>query len=228
MASDTGAGASPVRALIFDFDGLIIDTEGLYASALVEILAPHGITPDLDAMGHLFGSTGPQNDAAWAAVLAEWGDHWDMAGLGQLILHHAGDRFDELPLLPGVLELLDAADEAGWGLAIATGKDRARLDQHLDRLDIGKRFDEIVTAAEVPRGKPAPDIFLEAARRLDVPPPACVVLEDSLPGCEGALAAGMVAVACPGTVTAGLEFPATVRRVASLLHVSLDDLPHPS
>jgi HAD superfamily hydrolase (TIGR01509 family) len=191
---------------------------------LVEELAEWGITPDLGAMGHLFGSTGPENEAAWAAVTATWGEGLDMAGLGERILHRAAGRFDELPLLPGVAELLDAADERGWRLAIATGKDRERLDAHLARLGIAERFGAIVTAAEVPNGKPAPDIFLEAARRLGVPPGACVVLEDSLPGCQGALAAGMVAVACPGVVTRDLEFPGTVRRVTSLLELSLDDL----
>ena len=84
-----------------------------------------------------------------------------------------------------------------------------------------------MTAEEVAHGKPAPDIFLEAARRLGVAPECCVVLEDSLPGCQAAHAAGMVAVACPGPVTAGLDFPDEVHRVASLLDVSLAELAAP-
>ena len=224
-----------LRALIFDFDGLIVDTEGLYAATLIEVLAARGVEVDLADIGHLFGSTGPDNDAAWEAVLADWGgglvagdaldnDVFDNDALDEAIRAHAGTGFDELPLLPGVVELFDAARAAGWRCALATGKARWRLDEHLARLGIADRFDVIVTAEEVANGKPAPDIFLEAARRLGVDPGACVVLEDSVPGCQAAHAAGMVAVACPGPVTAGLEFPAGVRRVASLLEVRLDEL----
>lgn len=217
------------RGLIFDFDGLIVDTEGLYASTLVEVLAARGVPVDVAGIGHLFGSTGPENDAAWVAVLADWGGGLDkatldMATVDEAIRVHAGSGFDELPLLPGVVELLDAADAAGWRTALATGKARWRLDEHLARLGIGPRFDVVVTAEEVANGKPAPDIFLEAARRLGVDPADCVVLEDSVPGCEAAHAAGMVAVACPGPVTAGLEFPVGSRRVASLVEVRLDEL----
>jgi beta-phosphoglucomutase-like phosphatase (HAD superfamily) len=224
MAPAPGRGDRFERALIFDFDGLIIDTEGLYASLLVEVLAEHGIAADLSSMGHLFGSTGPDTEAAWDAAIAGWGASWDMSELGRHILAHAGDRFDQLPLLPGVAELLDAAEDAGWGLAIATGKERVRLEGHLVRLGIGERFHAVVTAEEVSCGKPAPDIFLEAARRLEVAPERCVVLEDSVPGCQGALAAGMAAVACPGTVTRGLAFPEAARRIETLLHLTLEDL----
>lgn len=80
----------------------------------------------------------------------------------------------------------------------------------------------IVTRADVARGKPAPDIFLEAARLLGVEPRACLVLEDSPHGCEAALAAGMRVVACPSVVTAHCAFPEGVALVGSLLDVTLD------
>lgn len=217
-------GTADARGLIFDFDGLIIDTEGLYAATLLEVLAARGVTTDLAAIGHLFGSTGPESEAAWAAASAGWGADLGRDGIDELVRRSAGDAFDALPLLPGVTEVLDAAEAAGWRVALATGKARWRLDEHLARLGIADRFSVVVTAEEVPNGKPAPDIFLEAARRLGVEPSACVVLEDSLPGCRAATAAGMVAVACPGPVTADLDFPAEARRVASLLELRLDEL----
>lgn len=227
-AAPPGAGPPPAgasaRGLIFDFDGLIIDTEGLYATTLLEVLAARGVATDLAAIGHLFGSTGPESEAAWAAASAGWGADLGGEGLDELVRRAAGDGFDELPLLPGVVELLDAAEAAGWRTALATGKARWRLDEHLARLGIAERFSVVVTAEEVENGKPAPDIFLEAARRLGVEPSACVVLEDSLPGCQAASAAGMVAVACPGPVTAGLDFPSGARRVASLLELRLEEL----
>jgi beta-phosphoglucomutase-like phosphatase (HAD superfamily) len=81
-----------------------------------------------------------------------------------------------------------------------------------------------VTAGEVAKGKPAPDIFLEVARRLGLDPAECVVLEDSVPGCEAALAAGMQVVVCPSLVSAHCEFPVDVRRVGSLTELAIDDL----
>jgi beta-phosphoglucomutase-like phosphatase (HAD superfamily) len=86
------------------------------------------------------------------------------------------------------------------------------------------RFDEIVTAADVARGKPAPDIFLEVARRLGLAPSECVVLEDSLPGYEAALAAGMSVVVCPCAVTRHCVFPSEARVVESLREVRLREL----
>jgi beta-phosphoglucomutase-like phosphatase (HAD superfamily) len=107
----------------------------------------------------------------------------------------------------------------GLRVGLATGQDLERLPGRLARLEIHEHCDAVVTAEEVPRGKPHPDIFLEAARRLEVDPSACLVLEDSVPGCEAALAAGMRVVACPSSVTAHCTFPAEARRVTSLLEL---------
>ena len=78
-----------------------------------------------------------------------------------------------------------------------------------------------MTRADVALGKPAPDIFVEVARRLAVAPDDCIVLEDSIHGCEAALAAGMQVIACPSLVTAHIELPAGVTQVESLLDVRL-------
>lgn len=212
------------RALIFDFDGLVVATEDLYADAMIEEMAARRVVVTMADIAHLFGSTGPENEAMWDALLVAWGAGLDLDALEDRIRDRVGTGFDELEVLPGVVELLDAADEAGWRTALATGKARWRLDEHLARLGIGPRFEVIVTAEEVAAGKPAPDIFLEAARRLGVAPGGCVVLEDSLPGCLGARAAGMVAVACPSRVTESVELPPGVARVSSLLEVRLEEL----
>jgi beta-phosphoglucomutase len=98
------------------------------------------------------------------------------------------------------------------------------LLREFTRLDVGHFFAAVVTAADVARGKPAPDVFLATAAALGVEPADCVVLEDSPKGCAGALAAGMQVVACPSAVTAHCEFPDGVRIVDSLLSLSLDDL----
>jgi HAD superfamily hydrolase (TIGR01509 family) len=212
-----------VPGLILDFDGLMVDTERCLADALVEVLAGMGVTATYGDFGHLFGST--EVDEAWEALVERWcGTAVSMAELDARLDPLVAPRVDALPLLPGVEELLRGARAAGWGVALATGRERERLDTLLERLGVAGHFDAVVTAAEVARGKPAPDIFLAAAVRLDLPPAACTVVEDSVPGCEAAVAAGMRVVVCPSAVSAHCDFPAQARRVASLVELSVADL----
>jgi HAD superfamily hydrolase (TIGR01509 family) len=214
-----------VPALIFDYDGLLADTEALAATVLVELLAARGITTDFATMAPHFGSTGPENDVAWDHQLKSWlGADADASGFEALAWEQIEARRHEVPLCAGVAELLDAADRAGWQTAIGTGQARARLDHHLEHLGLLERFDVIVTASEVAHGKPAPDVFLEVARRLGREPNECVVFEDSLPGYQAALAAGMAVVVCPCAVTRHSTFPPEARVVATLHEVSLDEL----
>jgi HAD superfamily hydrolase (TIGR01509 family) len=172
--------------------------------------------------GHVFGST--DNDHEWTALLAQWCPGRTMAELDDVVWPRTHDARGSLPLLPGVRELLVAAHELEWGVGIATGHPRERLLREFTRLDIGHFFHAVVTAADVARGKPAPDVFLATAAALGVDAADCVVLEDSPHGCAGALAAGMQVVACPSVVTAHCAFPDGVRIVDSLLSLSLDDL----
>jgi HAD superfamily hydrolase (TIGR01509 family) len=214
-----------VPALIFDYDGLLADTEELAATILVEFLGARGVTTDFAAMAPFFGSTGPEIDAAWDRQLRRWlGADADAAAFEALAWERIEVQRHEVPLCAGVAELLDAAEGAGWPVAVGTGQARSRLDHHLAHLGLLDRFDAIVTAADVARGKPAPDIFLEVARRLGREPSDCVVFEDSLPGYEAALAAGMAVVVCPCAVTRHTSFPSEARVVASLHEVSLDEL----
>jgi HAD superfamily hydrolase (TIGR01509 family) len=214
-----------VSALIFDYDGLLADTEELAASVLVALLAERGVATGFESMVGFMGSTGPVNDAAWERWVQEWlGPDEDPAAFEAAAWELIEARRHEVPIRPGVLELLDEAHRRGWKVAIGTGQSRARLDNHLAHLGLLGRFDEVVTAADVARGKPAPDIFLEVARRLGLAPSECVVLEDSLPGYEAALAAGMSVIVCPCAVTRHATFPPDARVVESLLEVALHEL----
>lgn len=201
---------------MFDYDGLIVDSERLGAEVFIEVMAEAGGTVTIEEIAHLFGST--ESDHLWDELITS------RCGLSPAeVIERMTPRIraghDQLPLLPGVREVLDAARGRGMKVGLATGQDLERLPGRLARLEIHEHFDAVVTAEEVPRGKPHPDIFLEAARRLEVEPSACLVLEDSVPGCEAALAAGMRVVACPSSVTAHCAFPAEARRVTSLLEL---------
>lgn len=208
-----------LRALIFDCDGVIIDSERVMAECTLEVLAEWGATDvDLDTVAHIFGSVdfGPQ----WDELIRGWCGR-SAAELDARLADMVAPRKDALPLLPGVRELIDAADADGVKVGLGTGGSRSFLEPRLERLGILHRFHAVVTRADVEQGKPAPDIYLEVARRLDVDPATCLVLEDSVPGCEAAIAAGMRVIACPSIVTAGCEFPDGAVRVASLLEVTL-------
>ena len=171
------------------------------------------------------GSTGPVNDALWAEwVHTNVGPDADPDELDAVAWEIIEARRHEVPLCDGVVEMLDVAEAAGWPLAIGTGTARVKVERHLSNMGIFHRFAEVVTAAEVAHGKPAPDIYLEVARRLGRAPSDCIVFEDSLPGYEAAIAAGMTVFVVPCTVTRFSTFPPAAQMVASLRAVELGNL----
>jgi HAD superfamily hydrolase (TIGR01509 family) len=207
-----------LEVLIFDFDGLIIDSERVEADCIIEVVAEWGHAMSYRDIGHLFGSV--DADEQWEELLGATCGR-TLSELDERLHTMVSPLKDQLPLLPGVRDLLDAAHDRGLRVGIGTGNTTSTLERRLGRHGVFERFDAIVTRAEVAHGKPAPDIYLEVATRLQARPEACLVLEDSAIGCEAALAAGMRVVACPSVVTAHCTFPAGVQRVQSLLDVAL-------
>lgn len=214
-----------MRALIFDYDGLMIDSETLAARIVLELFAHHGAEASFAEVAPFVGSTGFHVEDRWREwVSGALAGGPDVDTFNATLWERIDCDLPTLELMPGVAALIDAADAAGWKVGIGSGQNRARLERGLKRLGVQERFDSIVTASDVGIGKPAPDIFLEVARQLDAAPKDCVVLEDSEPGCAAALAAGMAVIACPCEVTRESEFPAGVRVVESLEDLSLADL----
>ena len=210
-------------ALVFDFDGLMIDSERVLAAMIIEVVVDRGGAVTIETFGHLLGSTAVDHE--WDRLVPTWCDPpITLAELDALVWPRVHKLVDRLPLLPGVADLIKVARSLDWNLALATGHTADRLYPRLDRLGVLRDFDAIVLASEVALGKPAPDIFMKAADRLGLLPKDCVVLEDSLAGCEAAIAAGMAVVVCPSPVTAHLEFPEAAWRVPSLKSVCPDDL----
>ena len=205
--------------MIFDYDGVVVDSERALADLVIEIVAERGGAVGYTDFGHLFGTV--DADDVWDALVPTWCDGFTGAELDRELSVRAPAVVEHLPPLEGVRELLAAARADGWRIGLGTGADRERLERRLARNELFELFDAIVTRADVSRGKPEPDIFLEVARRLDVDPDACVVLEDSPHGCQAGIAAGMRVIACPSVVTAHCVFPDGVARVTSLLEISL-------
>lgn len=209
--------------LIFDYDGLMVDSELMLAECVIDAIAHFGGAVTVQDFGHLFGST--EMNAEWDRLLATWcKEPVTLTDLWNHITPVVVERGDALPLMPGVAELIEEAKAAGWRVGLGTGQSWARLEARLRRNNVFECFDAIVSAGDVARGKPAPDVFLEVARRLGVDAADCIVLEDSLPGCEAALAAGMGVVVCPSLVSAHCPFPDGIRRVESLTELTIADL----
>jgi HAD superfamily hydrolase (TIGR01509 family) len=212
----------PVKALIFDFDGLIVDTEMPAYRSWADLYARHGVELPLDRWLLDLGTHGMFDACAELEALA--GIRVDrQAMLSERRAHHIS--LCELePLRPGVADLIEAGHAAGLRLAVASSSDRAWIDRWLGHHNLLERFHCIRTRDDVERVKPAPDLFLSAAECLDVSPCECVVLEDSPNGMRAAAAAGMRCVAVPTALLASVELPAVTLRLESLADLSLADL----
>jgi putative hydrolase of the HAD superfamily len=212
-----------VGALVFDFDGLILDTETCTYETTAGIFAEHGVTLDL-AWWH--STIGTADHPHWSEILADrLGRPVDRAALVARREARRLTVLDRLPPCAGVVELLDDATAQGVPTAVASSSGLDWVGGHLDRLGLRMRFGAVVTRDDLggasARTKPAPDLFLLAAERLGVEPPQCVAFEDSPNGVVAARAAGMVVVAVPGPMTAGLDLSAADLVLPSLADVDL-------
>jgi len=180
-----------IQAVLFDFDGVLVDSEPIRFKTGARALEEIGVSLTWDRfMRFWLGRT----DAAGLRDLL--GDRFEADGQRVVTRRNAlyEERLDEVPAFPDTVRLMERVPD-GTKLAVATGSRRMEVDRILTRLRLLSRFRAIVTAEDYARAKPAPDPFLAAARRLDLPPASCLVIEDSLAGVTAARAAGMRVVA---------------------------------
>jgi HAD superfamily hydrolase (TIGR01509 family) len=213
-------------ALIYDFDGLILDTETCTYDAVRAAFAEHGQELGVAAWQAILGTA---DHPHWTEMLADrLGRPVDREALTARREEQRMAVLRTLPPCAGVEDLLDAAVASGVPNAVGSSSAARWVVGHLERLGIRDRFAVVATSDDVGgdprRTKPAPDIFLAAARSLGVDPGSCVVLEDSPNGVLAARAAGMPVVAVPGPMTEGLDFGGADLVVPSLVGVSLEDL----
>src|SRR4051812_21494191 len=182
----------PVDAVIFDMDGTLLDSESVYIAGMQDAARTLGLELPLALCHAMVGVPSRecnlmlQEHYGAAFDLAEFRGHFSTSVQRQM-----GER---VPLKPGVVELLDFLKAKGLPLAIATSAGRATAERNLGRAGLLDRFTALATRDDVEHAKPAPDVYLEAARRLGVAPPHCVAFEDSSIGILAAHAAGMRAV----------------------------------
>jgi len=207
-----------IEAVVFDLDGVLLDTEELWNEARRQISGERGGRWRDDAQRAMMGMSSPE----WSRYMH------DVVGVpdppeeisAEVVKRLEALYRERLPLVPGALEAVRRIGER-WPLAIASSSNRPLIDLFLELTGTGQLFRATVSSEEVARGKPAPDVYLEAARQLGVSPATCAAIEDSENGIRSAAAAGMRVIAIPNHV-----FPPSDEAL-SLAHVvlgSLDEL----
>jgi putative hydrolase of the HAD superfamily len=190
-------------AVVFDFDGLILDTEwAIYESALAAFSA-HGHHLSVEAWSTIIGTNSDVDETWWDAVCDAAGvTGFDRALFDAAYAEQDRSIRDRLPANAGVPELIAELTEAGVPIGIASSSSRAWLEHHTTRLGLAPHFATMVGADVVGGvGKPAPDVYLRACADLHADPARSVALEDSAHGATAAKAAGMAVVAVPSRIT---------------------------
>ena len=181
-----------VQAVIFDLDGVLLESEQLWNEAKRTVVDAAGGSWQDDAPRDMMGMSAPE----WTAYLRdELGVDRELDEINRAVVDEMRSLYrDGLPLLDGAQDAVRALGER-WPLGLASSSNREIID--LVVAEAGFAFDAIVSSEEVDRGKPAPDVYLRAAEMLGVDPSACVAVEDSSNGLRSAAAAGMAVIAVP-------------------------------
>jgi HAD superfamily hydrolase (TIGR01509 family) len=183
-----------IDAVVFDLDGLLLDSEQVWDDVREQLVRERGGTWSDTAQADMMGMSSPE----WSRYMHDTlGLRESPDEINDEVVRRMLERYRErLPLLPGALEAVRRL-AAKWPLGLASSSNREVIEAFLDAARVRDLFAATVSSEEVARGKPAPDVFLEAARRLGVPPQRCAAIEDSANGLRAARAAGMRVVAIP-------------------------------
>jgi HAD superfamily hydrolase (TIGR01509 family) len=206
-----------IEAVIFDMDGLLVDTEPLHYEATNLVLKEYGkvLTPEVNQR-----FIGLGDETFWSAVREDFGITDSVADLRGKRIGQMLRLIEAEPVvrMPGAAELVRGCSQRGYRVAVASSTPLQQVYAILESAAIREQFQVIVSGEmeEVARGKPAPDIFLHTSKLLEVVPERCLVFEDSSPGVIGASEAGMRAVAVPNEHTEGSDFSRAARVVESL------------
>ncbi len=207
----SGSPTSP-QAVVFDCDGLLLDTETAWTRAETTLFERHGSTFTMDHKRDLIGSSHSVAAAKLEAML-------ELPGEGERLINELHDLVMEeathdVEPRPGAVDLVDALIAASIPIAVASNSPRAFLDSVLRTAGVADRFAITVAGDEVDHPKPAPDIYLEACRRLHADPARSVALEDSPTGAQAAHAAGLTVIGVP--YLPDMEIPPADLTTASL------------
>jgi beta-phosphoglucomutase family hydrolase len=211
-----------LKAVIFDMDGVIVNTELIHSEAFENILSEYGVTPEKNMHGtvHEAGKTTPE---VWEDLKIKY----DFEASTEELTAKKRDVMTTvinkgLEPLPGLIELLKELSNHTILLAVASSAQENRIVTILEMVGIAKYFKVIISADDVEQRKPAPEPYEKAARLLGVEPADCVVIEDTEIGITSAKAAGMKAIAVPNEYTKRMDFDKADKVVSSLEDISYD------
>ncbi|MBI5945037.1 MAG: HAD family phosphatase [Chloroflexi bacterium] len=217
-----------LKALIFDFDGLILDTETPEVLVWQSIYKDHGFELPVQEWEKTIGGYGISNFDAAEHLAHLSSGRLDPASLRIRYRNEADVIIHANPILPGVLDMIEQGRQSGLQVAIGSSSPHSWVDTHAKRLGIFEHFDRIICQDDVAPGrtKPNPDIYLKALEQLNVKNDAAVVFEDSPNGVLAARRAEIFAVAVPNplTVKMGVSGDVTVSSLAELSLVELSEL----
>jgi len=214
-----GTGALGLGAVVFDFDGLILDTETSAFVTMQAAFADHGVELSLEAFSELLGRADNRPWIEWLEEEVGSPIEREAVHARRLEAHHA--LVAEQDVMPGVVEVIDQADALGIPALVASSSPRYWIDQHLERLGLLDRFVGLFTREDVERAKPWPDLYLAAVASVGVEPAQAVAFEDSYNGSMAATAAGLYCVAVPSEITGHQDFSHCDLVVRSLSDVDL-------
>jgi putative hydrolase of the HAD superfamily len=213
-----------IRGLLFDFDGLLVDTETPSRLAYEELYRDHGHELPLDKWATLVGTIGAEFDPD--AHLEELvGQPLDRDRIAQRLRARERELSDLEDLRPGIEDYLAEAERLGLKTAIVSSSTREWIERHLQRLDRWKSWDAIVAAdGDVTRAKPQPTLYLDALDALGLKPSEGIAFEDSLNGIRAAKGAGIFCVAVPNPITETFALDEADLLLGSLEELPLDEL----
>lgn len=190
-------GASrPIRGVLFDMDGLVLDSEKLYSRFWREACLFYGFPMSYEQSLKMRALNSKLGEAMLRSFFGPAADYKKLRAK-RIELMDAFIEENGVELKPGVLELLDHLQRKGIATAIASSSPPERIRNHLSRHGLDTRFDCLCSGHEVPTGKPAPDIYIHAAQRLGLKPEECMALEDAPAGILSAYRAGCLCVMVP-------------------------------
>lgn len=206
-----------IRAILFDLDGLMVDSEPHSLASWHAVLSERGVTLTQAVIDQMFGLR--QIEAA-RMLVDVYGLTEDPEGLAREKEEYQIRHLDgQITAMPGLFELLKESERHGLLVAVASSGARRYVAAVLAAIHLTDRFHAVVTGDDVINGKPAPDVFLAAAQAMQTDPQHCLVLEDAPSGVQAAKAAGMWCVAIPNVHTRALDLSAADAILPSLYAV---------
>ena len=185
------------KAILFDMDGVLIESEFLMRHSAIQALADYGITAKHE---DFLPFTGMGEDKFVGGVAEKHGHTYEFA-MKELSYDYYGQQVKDMTEVPvGIKEMLTTLHEKGLILAVCSAADLRKVKYNIQAIGVDESiFSALVTGSDVTRKKPFPDIYLEGARRVGIEPKDCLVVEDAISGIQAAHAAGMDAAAVPTT-----------------------------